>query len=490
MASRNAAGVRMSAWETVIGLEIHAQLATDSKLFSAAPTQYGAEPNRQACGIDLGLPGVLPVVNREAVRMAVRFGLAVQARICSPCVFARKNYFYPDLPKGYQISQYEQPIVAGGSVEVELADGERRRIELTRAHLEEDAGKLLHEGYAGESAVDLNRAGVPLMEIVSEPQMRSPEEAAAYMRTLHGIVTCLEICDGNMEEGSFRCDANISLRKPGAAELGVKVEIKNLNSFRFVERALRHEQRRQAEALERGEAIVQETRLYDVAADCTRPMRTKEHADDYRYFPDPDLLPVVVDEAMQSEVAATLPELPLARRTRLVEEHGLSGELAGLLVQSRSRADYFEAAVAAGASAATAGNWIVGEVLPRMKKHQVEGDEPPVSAATLARLLQCLDAGDVSNNAAREVLDAMWAGEGEADAVIEARGLRQVGAGAELDQWITQVLDAHPDEVAQYRSGKDKLLGFFVGQVMKASKGKAEPKQVSEQLRARLSKTD
>ena len=476
----------MSEWETVIGLEIHTQLSTRSKLFSAASTQYGAEPNRQACGIDLALPGVLPVVNREAIRMAVMFGLAVGAKIRTPCVFARKNYFYPDLPRGYQISQYELPIVEGGSVDIELQDGSHRQIELTRAHLEEDAGKLLHEGYAGESAVDLNRAGVPLMEIVSEPQMRSPEEASAYMRTLHGIVTFLGICDGNMEQGSFRCDANISMRRQGEKELGVKVELKNINSFRFVERALRYEQQRQVDALESGKPIIQETRQYDPGTDRTRPMRIKEYADDYRYFPDPDLLPVVVDESIQAELAESLPELPQARRTRLIEQYALAADLAAVLVQSRQWADYFEATVGAGAGAATAARWITGEVFARMRKDSTELAEPPVSADSLAQLLKCIDSGVVSNSAAKEVLAAMWEGEGEAEEIIEARGLRQVGAGADLDQWIDQVIEAHPDEVEQYRGGKDRLLGFFVGQVMKASGGKADPKQVSEQLRTKL----
>ena len=476
----------MIDWETVIGLEVHTQLATRSKLFSAAATQFGAEPNRQACGIDLALPGVLPVVNREAIRMAVQFGLAVGAKIRTPCVFARKNYFYPDLPRGYQISQYELPIVEGGTIEIELQDRSRRRIDLTRAHLEEDAGKLLHEGYAGESAVDLNRAGVPLMEIVSEPQMRSPEEASAYMRAVHGIVTFLEVCDGNMEQGSFRCDANISIRPRGQEELGVKVELKNINSFRFVERALRYEQRRQIDALESGKEILQETRQYDPVTDRTRPMRVKEHEDDYRYFPDPDLLPVVVDEALLAEMAASLPELPMARKARMTEQYALPADLAAVLVQSRDWADYFEATVAAGAGAATAGRWITGEVFAHMHKASAEESEPPVSAKSLARLLVCIDSGVVSNSAAKEVLAAMWEGEGEAEEIIEARGLRQVGAGADLDQWVDQAIAAYPDEVAQYRGGKDRLLGFFVGQVMKASGGKADPKQVSEQLRAKL----
>ncbi len=476
----------MSAWETVIGLEVHAQLSTRSKLFSTASTRYGAEPNRQACGIDLALPGVLPTVNREAIRMAVRFGLAVGAEIRSPCVFERKNYFYPDLPRGYQISQYEAPIVEGGSVEIELPDGARRRIALTRAHLEEDAGKLLHEGLGGESAVDLNRAGVPLMEIVSEPRMRSPEEASAYMRALHGIVTFLEICDGNMEQGSFRCDANVSVRRAGESELGVKVEIKNINSFRFVERALRYERERQIDALESGRTIIQETRQYDPESDRTRPMRVKERADDYRYFPDPDLLPVVVDEAMREELARSIPELPQSRKDRWIERHALDPDLAAALARSRNWADYFEAVVEAGARATAAARWITGEVFARMRKSSAGAAEPPVSAESLARLLRRVDDRTVSSSAAKEVLDAMWRGEGEAEEIIEARGLRQIGEGADLDQWIRQVIERHPDEVARYRAGEDRLLGFFVGQAMRMSGGKADPRRVSERLRETL----
>ncbi len=475
----------MSDWETVIGLEIHAQLATQSKLFSAAATRYGAAPNRQACGVDLALPGVLPVVNHEAIRMAVRFGMAVGARICSPCVFARKNYFYPDLPRGYQISQYEQPIVEGGTVEIETASGVRRTIELTRAHLEEDAGKLLHEEFAEHSAVDLNRAGVPLMEIVSEPQLRSPEEASVYMRVLHGIVTCLEICDGNLEQGSFRCDANISMRRHGDPELGVKVEIKNINSFRFVERALRYEQQRQIEVLESGGALVQETRQYDASAGKTRAMREKEYADDYRYFPDPDLLPVVVSEAMQTEWAQALPELPLALRDRLEEEYAVPGDTAAQLAQTRFWADYFEDTVRHGASAVLAGKWVIGEVLARMRRQIQGGSEVPVSAQALAELLQLLAADEISNSAAKTVLDAMWEGKGTAAELVEGLGLKQVG-GEELTQWVDEVIAAHPDEVAQYRAGKTKLLGFFVGQVMKVSQGKAQPREVNEQLRDKL----
>ncbi len=475
----------MTDWETVIGLEIHAQLSTQSKLFSAASTRYGAEPNRQACGVDLALPGVLPVANRDAVRMAVRFGLAIGARICSPCVFARKNYFYPDLPRGYQISQYEQPIVEGGVIEMELSDGSRRSIDLTRAHLEEDAGKLLHEEYASESAVDLNRAGVPLMEIVSEPQLRSPEEASAYMRTLHGIVTCLGVCDGNLEQGSFRCDANISLRPRGETELGVKVEIKNINSFRFVERALRYEQQRQIEVLESGGTLVQETRQYDAGSHCTRPMREKEFADDYRYFPDPDLLPVVVEEAMIEELAASLPELPLQLKDRLVDQFSLSPEMATQLAQTRYLAQYFEAVVQAGADPMLAGKWVTG-VLAQMRKRDQGSEDIPLSAESLAGLLQLLAAGEVSNSAAKTVLESMWKEGGEAEAVVDRLGLRQVGQGEELDQWVEEVLAAHPDEVAQYRGGKTKLLGFFVGQVMKASQGKVEPQQVNERLRDKL----
>ena len=472
----------MNAWETVIGLEVHVQLATNSKLFSGAATEFGSEPNRQACGVDLALPGVLPVVNREALRLAVRFGLAVGGSIASPCIFARKNYFYPDLSRGYQISQYEDPIVNGGQIPIELEDGTTRVIDLTRAHLEEDAGKLLHENLDGGSAVDFNRSGVPLLEIVSEPQMHTPEEATAYMRAVHGIVIYLSICDGNMEQGSFRCDANISVRRPGD-ELGTKIELKNINSFRFVDLALRYEQQRQIEVLEGGGALRQETRKYDVAAGHTVPMRAKECADDYRYFPDPDLLPVVIDDQMQVEAMQGAIELPVACRARLMEQYELARDLAVRLVQRRMWVEYFEAVVAAGAPAIAAAHWITRDLFAKVERHIREIPLPP---ETLAHLLGRIDDGTLAAEAARGILDTLWQGGGDVDAMIEAGGLRQVSGGGEFEQWVDQVIANCPQEVAQYRNGKTKLLGFLVGQVREVSGGKADPKQASQVLREKL----
>ena len=473
----------MSAWETVVGLELHARLATRSKLFSGAASRYGAEPNRQACGVDLALPGTLPVVNREALMMAIRFGLAVGGEIAPRCVFARKNYFYPDLPHGYQISQYEEPIVAGGAIDIETEEG-ARRIELTRAHLEADAGRLLHDAAAGESAVDLNRAGTPLLEIVTEPQLRGPAEAAACMRELHAVVVALGICDGNLEQGSFRCDANLSVRPAGAAELGTRTELKNINSFRFVERALRHEQARQIAELEAGGTVVQETRQYDPAADRTRPMRGKEEAEDYRYFPDPDLLPVATAELLAAARAALLPELPQAKRARYAGEYGLEPQRAAALVREPAWAGYFESVVAAGAPARPAANWITGELFARAKRDQKGAADAP-AAADLAALLTALDGGTLAREAAKEVLDELWTGADDAQALIAARAATPADDDA-LEEWVAQALAEHPEELAQYRAGKTKLLGFFVGQVRKLSGGKADPRRASEALRSRL----
>ena len=473
----------MSAWETVVGLELHARLATRSKLFSGAASRYGAEPNRQACGVDLALPGTLPVVNREALMMAIRFGLAVGGEIAPRCVFARKNYFYPDLPHGYQISQYEEPIVAGGAIDIETEEG-ARRIELTRAHLEADAGRLLHDAASGESAVDLNRAGTPLLEIVTEPQLRGPAEAAACMRELHAVVVALGICDGNLEQGSFRCDANLSVRPAGAAELGTRTELKNINSFRFVERALRHEQARQIAELEAGGTVVQETRQYDPAADRTRPMRGKEEAEDYRYFPDPDLLPVATAELLAAARAAPLPELPQAKRARYAGEYGLEPQRAAALVREPAWAGYFEDVVAAGAPARQAANWITGELFARAKRDQKGAGDAP-AAADLAALLTALDEGTLAREAAKEVLDELWVGADDAQALIAARATTPADDDA-LEEWVGQALAEHPEELAQYRAGKTKLLGFFVGQVRKLSGGKADPRRASEALRRRL----
>ncbi len=473
-------------WEPVIGLEIHAQLATRSKIFSGASTAYGAEPNTQACAVDLGLPGVLPVLNRQVVFMAVKFGLAIGAEIAGHSVFARKNYFYPDLPKGYQISQYELPIVGKGHVDILLEDGTRKRIGVTRAHLEEDAGKSLHEGFHGATGIDLNRAGTPLLEIVSEPDMRSAREAVAYMRKIHSIVRYLEICDGNMQEGSFRCDANVSLRPAGSEALGTRTELKNINSFRFVERAINSEIERQADILDDGGRIVQETRLYDSERNETRPMRSKEEANDYRYFPDPDLLPVVIEASFKASVAETLPELPDVRRDRFINELGLSELDAATLTGSREMADYFEAVLASHDNAKLAANWITGELTAAMNRQDSTFDELPVSPQMLATLLARIDDKTLSGNIAKQVFDALWQGEGEVDEIIEARGLKQVTDSGEIAALVDEVIAENPEQLAQYRSGKDKLFGYFVGQVMRKSRGKANPQQVNALLKQRL----
>jgi aspartyl-tRNA(Asn)/glutamyl-tRNA(Gln) amidotransferase subunit B len=478
----------MSAWETVIGLEIHAQLATRSKIFSGSATGYGAPPNAQANLVDLGYPGVLPVLNREAVRMAVKLGLAINARIATSSVFARKNYFYPDLPKGYQISQYELPIVAQGSLEIVLEDGEVKRVRITRAHLEEDAGKSLHEGLPGVSGIDLNRAGTPLVEIVSEPDLRSAKEAVAYMKKVHTLVRYLEICDGNMQEGSFRCDANVSVRRAGAEKFGTRAEIKNLNSFRFVERAINYEVQRQVEILESGGRVVQETRLYDPDKGETRSMRSKEEANDYRYFPDPDLLPVVLDAAFIEAVRATLPELPDQKAARFARDYGLSVYDAGVLTVSRELADYYEAVVRAHpADAKLAANWVMGELAGALNKEGLEISASRLSAAHLAGLLKRISDQTISGKLAKEVFEAMWSGGADADAVIAERGLRQITDSAAIERAIDEVMQKNPGQLAEYRAGKDKLFGFFVGQVMKATGGKANPAQLNELLRRKLS---
>ncbi len=474
-------------WETVIGLEIHAQLATASKIFSGAPTRYGAAPNSQACLIDLGYPGVLPVLNRGAVLMAVKFGLAVGATIAPRSVFARKNYFYPDLPKGYQISQYELPIVSGGSLEIVTDDGDVRRIGLTRAHLEEDAGKSVHEGFEKLTGIDLNRAGTPLLEIVSEPELRSAKEAAAYMRAMHTLVRYLGICDGNMQEGSFRCDANVSVRRDGERKLGTRTELKNLNSFRFLERAINFEIERQIDVLEEGGRVVQETRLYDAERDETRPMRTKEEANDYRYFPDPDLLPVEIDEATIEAVRESLPELPDAKRRRLGEQYGVKADDAAVLSGSRALADYFESvAGAAAGDGQTVANWVLGELAAALNRDGLDIAASRIGPAQLAQLLDRIVDGTLSGKLAKQVFEAMWAGEGDADAVIEAKGLKQITDTGEIARIVEQVLADNPEQVAQYRDGKTRVIGYFVGQVMKATKGKANPGEVNRLLKSAL----
>ena len=475
------------AWEVVIGLEIHAQLATDSKIFSGASTAYGAEPNTQACLVDLGYPGVLPVLNEEVVRMAAKFGLAVNATVARRSVFARKNYFYPDLPKGYQISQYELPIVAEGELIIHVEGGEPKRIGITRAHLEEDAGKSVHEGFGANSGIDLNRAGTPLLEIVSEPDLRSAKEAVAYMRKIHSIVRYLDISNGNMQEGSFRCDANVSVRPRGQDELGTRTEIKNLNSFRFVEKAINFEIERQIDVLEDGGEVVQETRLYDSARDETRSMRSKEEANDYRYFPDPDLLPVELDDDYIEAVRKTLPELPDQKVARFVADYGLRDADAEVLAVSRAMADYYEAvAKATSAKAQIAANWIVGELTGALNRDGRDITNSPVSADALAGLLDRIADNTISGKIAKEVFEAMWAGEGDADAIIDARGLKQITDSGAIDAIVDKVIAANPSQVADYRGGKDKLIGFFVGQVMKETGGKANPAQVNQALKAKL----
>jgi aspartyl-tRNA(Asn)/glutamyl-tRNA(Gln) amidotransferase subunit B len=477
----------MSPWEAVIGLEIHAQLSTRSKIFSGSATAYGAPPNSQANLVDLGYPGVLPVLNGAAVRMAVKLGLAINARIAPHSVFARKNYFYPDLPKGYQISQYELPIVAGGSLDVVLEDGSVKRIGITRAHLEEDAGKSLHEGLPGVTGIDLNRAGTALVEIVSEPDMRSAREAVAYMKKVHTLVRYLEICDGNMQEGSFRCDANVSVRRSGAAKFGTRAEIKNLNSFRFVERAINYEIERQIELLESGGTVIQETRLYDPDKAETRPMRSKEEANDYRYFPDPDLLPVELDSAFIEAVRATLPELPDHKAARFVSQYALPAYDAGVLTASRELADYYEEVVrAAPAEPKLAANWVMGELAAALNKENLEVTSGRLSAARLAELLMRISDKTISGKIAKEVFEAMWTGDESADAVIESKGLRQITDTGAIERAIEEVMARCPGQLADYRAGKDKLFGFFVGQVMKATAGKANPAQLNELLRKKL----
>ena len=473
-------------WEVVIGLETHAQLSTRSKIFSSASTAFGAAPNSQASVVDLALPGVLPVLNRGAVERAIRFGLAVGAKISPRSVFARKNYFYPDLPKGYQISQYELPVVVGGTVRIQVGDVEKI-VQLTRAHLEEDAGKSLHEDFHGMSGIDLNRAGTPLLEIVTEPGMRSAAEAVAYAKALHALVQWIGICDGNMQEGSFRCDANVSVRPMGSDKLGTRCEIKNLNSFRFLEQAIEHEVERQIELIEGGGTVVQETRLYDPDRDETRAMRSKEDAQDYRYFPDPDLLPLVIADDWIERVRAEMPELPEAKRARLEREHGLAPYDAAALTATREMADWFEATLAAlPGQAKLCANWIMGEVSARLNRDEIELAQAPITATALAGLLARVVDGTLSGKMAKEVFDAMWAGEGSADAIIEARGLKQISDSGAIESIIDEVLAANPKSVEEFRAGKDKAFNALVGQVMKASKGKANPQQVNDLLRAKL----
>jgi aspartyl-tRNA(Asn)/glutamyl-tRNA(Gln) amidotransferase subunit B len=478
----------MADWEVVIGLEIHAQLATRSKIFSGSATAYGAPPNTQANLVDLAYPGVLPVLNAEAVRMAVKFGLAIGAHIAPRSVFARKNYFYPDLPKGYQISQYELPVVSRGSLRIVLEDGTQKIVGVTRAHLEEDAGKSLHEGLANASGIDLNRAGTPLLEIVSEPDMRSAKEAVAYMKKIHTLVRYLEICDGNMQEGSFRCDANVSVRPRGQEKFGTRAEIKNLNSFRFVEKAIQHEVARQIDVIESGGKVVQETRLYDSDKDETRSMRSKEEANDYRYFPDPDLLPVEVSEGFIAEVRSSLPELPDEKAARFAHDLALSAYDAGVLSASRELGEYFEAVLAelGTAHAKLAANWVMGELSSALNRDNLDITRSKVLPADLTGLLSRIVDATISGKIAKDVFEAMWSEGKSADQIIEAKGLKQITDSGAIESVIDAVIAANPRQLADYRAGKDKLFGFFVGQVMKAMGGKANPAQLNDLLKAKL----
>ena len=473
-------------WEVVIGLEIHAQLATKSKIFSGASTAYGAEPNTQTSVVDIALPGVLPVLNKEAVHMAVKFGMAIDAEVADRSVFARKNYFYPDLPKGYQISQFDLPIVGLGQIDIELENGDIKTIGVTRAHLEEDAGKSLHEDYAGMTGIDLNRAGTPLLEIVSEPDMRSAKEAVAYMKKIHSLVQYIGICDGNMQEGSFRCDANVSVRPQGQEEYGTRAELKNINSFRFVERAINIEVERQIDLIEDGGEVVQETRLYDSVKNETRSMRSKEEANDYRYFPDPDLLPVIISEEYRQQVRAELPELPEQKKQRYMDELGLSAYDAGVITASISLSKYFDHVAEKTADAKLSANWITGELSARLNREEIQIENANVDAEAFALLLERIKDNTISGKIAKDVLDAMWNGEGSADEVIESKGLKQITDSGAIEAFVDEVIANNPAQFEELKGGKDKMMGFFVGQVMKMSKGKANPAQVNELIRSKM----
>ena len=473
-------------WETVIGLEIHAQLNTKSKIFSAASTKFGSEPNSQACAIDLGLPGVLPVLNKEVVSKAIKFGLAVDSHINQRNVFDRKNYFYPDLPKGYQISQLDWPIVGEGQIEITLGD-KNKVIGITRAHLEEDAGKSIHDLYEDYTAVDLNRAGTPLLEIVSDPDMRSAKEAVAYAKKIHALVQYLDISDGNMQEGSFRCDANVSIRPMGQEKLGTRAELKNINSFKFLERAINLEVERQKDILEDGGDVAQETRLYDAVKNETRSMRSKEEANDYRYFPDPDLLPVEISDELMDQIRKELPELPQEKKYRFIEEHNLSEYDADVLTSQKALADYFEQMIINNTSnAKLCANWIMGELSASLNKNQIEITESPISAVDLSILVSRIADDTISGKIAKDVFKAMWGGEGSVDEIIESRGLKQMTDSGAIEAIVDEIIANNAPQVEQYKSGNEKIIGFFVGQIMKATSGKANPKQVNELLRKKL----
>ena len=474
-------------WETVIGLEIHAQLSTKSKIFSSAATKFGQEPNSQACAVDLGLPGVLPVLNVEVVNKAIKFGLAVGAHINQRNIFDRKNYFYPDLPKGYQISQMDIPIVGEGEIEITV-DNEIKVVGITRAHLEEDAGKSVHDMFNEYTAIDLNRAGTPLLEIVSDPDMRSAKEAVAYAKKIHALVQYIDICDGNMQEGSFRCDANVSIRPMGQEELGTRAELKNINSFKFLERAINLEVERQQDILEEGGSVLQETRLYDAVKHQTRSMRSKEEANDYRYFPDPDLLPVEISDELMASIKATLPELPVEKKARFIDDLGLNEYDADILTSQKSLADYFEATLKGNEkNAKLCANWVMGELSALLNKNQLEIEQSHVSAQALSQLVARIGDDTISGKIAKDVFKAMWEGEGSADSIIESKGLKQMTDTGAIEAIVDEIIANNSPQVEQFKSGNEKILGFFVGQAMKASQGKANPKLLNELLRKKLS---
>ena len=474
-------------WEAVIGLEIHVQLSTKSKLFSGASTNFGALPNTQACNIDLAMPGVLPVLNEEVLKMAIKLGKALNADINSPTSFARKNYFYPDSPKGYQISQMDKPIVESGYLDIDTENGVKR-IGVTRAHLEEDAGKSLHDDFDGQSGIDLNRAGTPLLEIVSEPEINSPQEAVAYLKSIHSIIRYLEISDGNMAEGSMRCDANVSVRKKGDTKLGTRTETKNVNSFRFVEKAIQYEIDRQINELESGNQITQETRLYDSQANTTRPMRSKEFANDYRYFPEPDLLPINLEKEFIEEVMATMPEMPTQKKIRFVSEFNLSEYDADLLAADKDLADFFEAVLKVSNSPKLSANWIMGELSAELNNENLSINDSKITSNQLGQLILRIEDGTISGKIAKEIFEKLWSSDNEVDEIIQSEGLEQVTDDREIESMIDEVINSNPQQLEQYRSGKDRLFGFFVGQVMKASQGKANPKQVNDILKEKLEK--
>ena len=480
---------KIMEWEVVIGLEIHAQLATQSKIFSGAATRYGEEPNTQACAVDLGLPGVLPVLNEQAVMMAIKFGLAIDADISRHAVFARKNYFYPDLPKGYQISQFDQPIVGKGALSIPLADDKEKTIGITRAHLEEDAGKSMHQDFQNQTGIDLNRSGTPLLEIVSEPDMRSAQEAVAYMKKIHSLVRYLEICDGNMQEGSFRCDANVSIRPLGQAEFGTRTELKNINSFRHVEKAINIEIERQIDVVESGQTVIQETRLYDADNNETRSMRSKEEANDYRYFPDPDLLPVIIDDDTIARIRSSLPELPDEKCRRYQQTLQLSAYDAQVITSNKDMAEFYEQLLmhTDNQDPKLCANWVIGPLAGALNKADITIEHSPITSAQLAGVLVRISDNTLSGKIAKQVFDSLWLGEGkDADSIIAEKGLKQMTDSNEIAALVDTVIAQNTQQVEQYRNGKEQIFGFFVGQVMKASKGKANPAQVNALLKAKL----